>query len=78
MASLDIQIEVPNMGVYEMERLRQKLIAYAQKLVSSSEKESSIANRTKQYKHESLAGIFSYQQDMNDLRDAYINEKYGL
>lgn len=78
MAALNIQIEVPNMGVHEIEKLKQKITAYAQKLVSSSSIETSITNKTKRYKHESMAGIFSSQQDVNDLRDTYINEKYGL
>ena len=76
MAALDLQIEVPNMGVSEIEELKLKLMAYAKQLISLTQSQSTVAK--KRYRHEALAGIFASQEDENTLRDAYINEKYGL
>ncbi|MBQ8672662.1 MAG: hypothetical protein IJ511_01185 [Bacteroides sp.] len=76
MAALDLQIEIPNMGVSEIEELKHRLMAYAQKLISLSPSQSTAAQ--KRYRHEALAGVFAPQEDENSLRDAYINEKYGL
>lgn len=78
MAALDLQIEVPNMGVYEMEELKHKLMAYAKKLISMSQSQATAATTEKRYKHEALAGIFAPQKEEHSLRDAYINEKYNL
>ena len=36
MASVNIQIDVPNLGTYEMEELKHKLTAYAQNLIAAS------------------------------------------
>ena len=76
MAALDLQIEVPNMGVSEVEELKHKLMDYAKKLISLFQSQSAVAK--KRYRHEALAGIFAPQEDENTLRDAYIYEKYGL
>lgn len=76
MAALDLQIEIPNMGLSEIEELKHQLMAYAKKLISLSQSQSAVAE--KRYRHEALAGIFAPQEDENTLRDAYINEKYGL
>ncbi|MBQ4622424.1 MAG: hypothetical protein IJB28_07210 [Bacteroidaceae bacterium] len=78
MAALDLQIEVPNMGVSEIEELKHKLMAYAKQLISLSQSQSRSTVAKKRYRHEALAGIFASQEDGNTLRDAYINEKYGL
>lgn len=82
MAALDLQIEVPNMGVSEIEELKHKLMAYAKQLISLSQSQSQSRSQStvakKRYRHEALAGIFASQEDENTLRDAYINEKYGL
>lgn len=37
MAALNIQIEIPNMGIYEMEELKHKLTVYAKKLIAASD-----------------------------------------
>ena len=78
MAALDLQIEVPNMGVSEIEELKHQLMAYAKQLISLSQSQSQSTVAKKRYRHEALAGIFASQEDENTLRDAYINEKYGL
>ena len=80
MAALDLQIEVPNMGVSEIEELKHKLMAYAKQLISLSQSQSRSQSTVakKRYRHEALAGILASQEDENTLRDAYINEKYGL
>lgn len=77
MAALNIQIDIPNMGVYELEELKHKVTLYAKKLVAASKK-SDTKDITKQYTHESLAGIFADNWKDDDLRDEYIQEKYGL
>ena len=45
MAALDLQIEVPNMGVSEVEELKHKLMDYAKKLISLSQSQSAVANK---------------------------------
>lgn len=77
MAALNIQIEVPNMGMYEMEIIKHKLTIYAKKLIAASKKsETEVVN--KQYRHESLAGIFSDEYSTDDLRNEYLQDKYGV
>lgn len=77
MAALNIQIEVPNMGIYEMEELKQKLTVYAKKLIASSDKTKTQAS-SKHYKHEALAGIFSDERSADELRNEYLQDKYGV
>ena len=36
MAAVNIQIDIPNLGTYEMEELKHKLTAYAQNLIVAS------------------------------------------
>lgn len=36
MAAVNIQIDVPNLGAYEMEELKHKLTAYARNLIAAS------------------------------------------
>lgn len=52
MAALNIQIEVPNMGMYEMETLKHKVTVYAKKLIAASKK-AEVGTMDKQYRHES-------------------------
>ena len=75
MAALNIQIEVPNLSMYDMEMLKHKLTVYAKKLVAVSNK-TEVAN--KQYRHESLAGIFSDQYSADELSNEYLQDKYGI
>ena len=77
MAALNIQIDIPNMGVYELEELKPKVTLYAKKLAAVSRK-SEAKDITKQYNHDSLAGIFADNWKDEDLRNEYIQEKYGL
>lgn len=77
MAALNIQIDVPNMGVFEMEELKHKVTLYAKRLIAVS-KLSESKEAAKRYNHESLAGIFSEDRNGEDLRDEYIQDKYGL
>lgn len=77
MAALNIQIEVPNLGMYDMEALKHKLTVYAKKLIAASKKtETEVAS--KQYRHESLAGIFSDEYSADELRNEYLQDKYGI
>ena len=77
MAALNIQIEVPNLGMYEIEALKHKVTAYAKKLIAASNvAETKIVN--KQYNHESLAGIFSDDWSADELRNEYLQDKYGI
>lgn len=77
MAALNIQIEVPNLGMYEMEALKHKLTVYAKKLIAASKKKETEAVG-KQYQHESLAGILSDDYSIDDLRNEYLQDKYGI
>ena len=77
MAALNIQIEVPDLGMYEMAALKHKLTIYAKKLVvASKNKETEVVD--KRYRHESLAGIFSDEYSADDLRNGYLQDKYGV
>ena len=76
MAALNIQIEVPNMGMYEIEELKNKLTLYAKKLIATSNRAKTKAI-SKSYKHEALAAILADEPD-NDLRSEYIKDKYGV
>ena len=77
MAALNIQVEVPDLGMYEMAVLKHKLTVYAKKLVAASKKaEAEVVD--KQYRHESLAGIFSDEYAADDLRRDYLKDKYGV
>ena len=77
MAALNIQIEVPNLGMYEMEVLKHKLTVYAKKLIAASKKaETEVVS--KQYCHESLAGILSDEYSADELRNEYLHDKYGI
>ena len=42
MAALNIQIEVPNLGMYDVEALKHKLTVYAKKLIAASKKKIKI------------------------------------
>ena len=77
MAALNIQIEVPNMGIYELEELKHKITVYAKKLIASSNvTETQVTG--KHYKHEALAGIFSDEWSTDELRNEYLQDKYGV
>lgn len=77
MAALNIQIEVPNLGLYDIEALKRKLTVYAKKLIAASRKtETEVVG--KQYRHESLAGIFSDEYSADELRNGYLQDKYGI
>ena len=41
MAAVNIQIDVPNLGAYEMEELKHKLTAYARNIMAESNKNKS-------------------------------------
>ena len=43
MAAVNIQIDVPNLGTYEMEELKHKLTAYARNLIAASNKTQPIS-----------------------------------
>ena len=75
MATLNIQIDVPDMGTYEVAELKRMLTEYAYKIVSTTKTDTTV--KEKKYHHEALAGIFA---DINseDMRDEYIKEKYGI
>ena len=77
MAALNIQIEVPNMGMYEMETLKHKLTVYAKKLIAASKK-TEVETVKKEYRHEALVGIFSEEKSSDELRNEYLQEKYGI
>lgn len=76
MAALNIQIEIPNMNVYDLEELKHKLTVYAKSLISSSNNQT--REKEKTYKHERLAGIFTNEKTENELKDDYIKQKYGI
>ena len=76
MAALNIQIEVPNMNIYDLEELKHKVTAYAKSLIISSYNQTDKQEKT--YKHERLAGIFANEKNGNELKDEYINQKYGI
>ena len=77
MAALNIQIEVPNLGMYEMEALKHKLTVYAKKLIATSQKKET-ETVSKHYQHDSLAGILSDDYSIDDLRKGYLQDKYGI
>lgn len=77
MAALSIQIDVPNLGVYDMEVLKHKLTVYATKLIAASKKSGTVVEG-KQYRHEALAGIFSDECSVDELRNGYLQDKYGI
>ena len=41
MAAVNIQIDIPNLGTYEMEELKHKLTTYARNLIAESNKNKS-------------------------------------
>lgn len=73
-AALNVQIEVPNMGIYEMEILKHKLTVYAKKLIAATKQKDTMVAE-KQYRHESLAGIFTDEYSSDDLRNEYLKER---
>ena len=64
MAAVNIQIDVPNLGAYEMEELKHKLTAYARNLIAASNK--SQAQPISQ--HPSADDDFKYSARLNRLR----------
>lgn len=86
MAALDLQIEVPNMGVSEIEELKHKLMAYAKKLISLSQSQSEAKREMPNAIHISpkvrrLVGRIpvSYSdEELEWMKDDYLSEKYGL
>lgn len=43
-----------------------------------SASESKEAAQKASYNHEALCGIFSHETDLDELRESYIEDKYGL
>lgn len=64
MAALNIQIEVPNMGIYEMEELKHKLTVYAKNLIT----ESKISEKQAISQQESVNENIRYSERLNRLR----------
>ncbi len=64
MAALNIQIEVPNMGIYEMEELKHKLTVYAQNLIA----EAKNSEKQEISKQQSVNENMRYSERLNRLR----------
>ena len=64
MAALNIQIEVPNMGIYEMEELKHKLTVYALNLIA----ESNISEKQTISHQQSVNEDKKYSERLNRLR----------
>ena len=62
MAAVNIQIDVPNLGTYEMEELKHKLTAYARNLIAASNKTQPISQ------HLSSDEDLKYSARLNRLR----------
>ena len=64
MAAVNIQIDIPNLGTYEMEELKHKLTAYAQNLIAASNtsKKQSISDQ------QSVNDDVKYSARLNRLR----------
>ena len=64
MAAVNIQIDIPNLGTYEMEELKHKLTAYAQNLIAASNtsKKQSISDQ------QSVNDNVKYSARLNRLR----------
>ena len=64
MAALNIQIEVPNMGIYEMEELKHKLTVYAQNLIA----EAKNSEKQEISKQQSVNENMRHSERLNRLR----------
>ena len=64
MAALNIQIEVPNMGIYEMEELKHKLTVYARNLIAEEKNSEKQEISQKQSVNENMR----YSERLNRLR----------
>ena len=75
MAALNIQIEVPNMNVYDLEELKHKVTIYARNLIISSYDKANTQENTS--KNEKLAEKFANEKDENDIYKTTYNKKYS-
>lgn len=76
MAALNILVEVPNIGQYNIEELKKRLTAYAQQLIAMP----GVLDKTtaKKYKHEILCGLLAPEREEDELREEYLQDKYGI
>lgn len=56
--------------------LKQFVESFLMRYFSSSEAKE--AAQKASYNHEALCGIFSHETDLDELRESYIEDKYGL
>ena len=73
---MQVVIEIPNVGNYDVNELKQKLSLYAKKLIEKSVSQNSKAE-SKTYRHEALCGMLE-EEGSADLRAEYVKEKYGV
>lgn len=77
MITVNVPVNVSSANYIDMTLLTQKLAEYAQMLISRQTESRSEAN-AKTYRHEMLCGIFAEESDWVDLRNEYIENKYGI
>ena len=68
--TINIPVTVPNS--YPVDELKRRLTDYAQYIISQP-----VINQ-KQYKHESLCGIFKSKKTEENLVEEYLKDKYKL
>ena len=74
---MQVVIEIPNTGNYDINELKQKLSLYAKKLIEKSISHQIPQTKPKVYRHEALCGMLEHE-DGTDLRAEYVKEKYGV
>ena len=71
--TINISVNVPKS--YRLDILQQQLTAYAQQLISSANRNT---KGKRQYRHESLCGIFKSDSSEDQLIEEYLQEKYNV
>ena len=77
MITVNVPVNISSANYVDLALLTQKLAEYAQMLVAK-QTESKAEASTKSYRHEMLCGIFAEESDWVDLRNEYIENKYGI
>lgn len=77
MITVNVPVNISSANYVDIALLTQKLAEYAQMLISK-QSGNKVEENVKPYNHEMLCGIFAEESDWTDLRNEYIENKYGI
>ncbi len=76
--AIQVPIDIPATGNYNLEELQRQLKAYAQQLISKYATKNESVSRQYHHSLSSLRGLGQTTVSEEELIDEYLSEKYGI